>query len=183
MNNYSYGKRWRNGVVQTASRCKSWHFLCLITCTVLCAIVFRYQGKVHAMWQTTWQSRWMTLTQSPCRSRASRQQNVGKTCTSCSTSTPSSLIPLGFWRKAPQRTACQVVVSFQQSAPKNPPIIPNMLEPLRCILTSSTILFLKISFWLNFYISLPSSITFPYVLHFKHHVSEPSKVISSSFSR
>lgn len=67
-------------------------------------------------WRTTWQSRWTTLTPSQCQSKASRRQNVGRTCTSCSTSTPSSPIPLASWRKAPQRTAFQVGISFQQSA-------------------------------------------------------------------
>lgn len=66
-------------------------------------------------WQTTWQSRWTTQTPSQCQSRASHQQNVGRTCTSCSTSTPSSRIPLASWRKTPQRTAFQVGISFQQS--------------------------------------------------------------------
>lgn len=81
-----------------------------------CNVIFRCQGKAPVTWQTTWRSRWTTLTPSPCRSRASLRRNVGRTCTSCSTSTPSSPIPLGFWRKAPQRTACQVGISFQQPA-------------------------------------------------------------------
>lgn len=80
---------------------------------VLRPVTSRYRGKAPVTWQTTWRSRWTTLTPSPCRSRASHQQNAGRTCTSCSISTPSSLIPLGFWRKAPQRTACQVGVSSQ----------------------------------------------------------------------
>lgn len=66
-------------------------------------------------WQTTWQSRWTIQTPSQCRSRVSHQQNVGRTCTSCLTSTPSSQIPLASWRKTPQRTAFQVGISFQQS--------------------------------------------------------------------
>lgn len=65
------------------------------------------------MWQTTWQSRWTTPTPSRCQSRASHQQNVGRTCTSCSTSTPSSQIPPASWRKTPQRTAFQVGTTFQ----------------------------------------------------------------------
>lgn len=84
--------------------------------SLLHTINSRYRGKAPVTWRTTWRSRWTTLTPSPCRSRASHQQNAGRTCTNCSISTPSSLIPLGFWRKAPQRTACQVGVSFQQPA-------------------------------------------------------------------
>lgn len=67
-------------------------------------------------WPTTWRSRWMTRTPSQCQSRASHQQNVGRTCTSCSTSTPSSPIPLASWRKAPRRTAFQVEKSFQHTS-------------------------------------------------------------------
>lgn len=73
--------------------------------SLLHTITSRYRGKAPVTWRTTWRSRWTTLTPSPCRNRASHQQNAGRTCTSCSISTPSSLIPLGFWRKAPQRTA------------------------------------------------------------------------------
>lgn len=65
-------------------------------------------------WRTTWRSRWTTQTPSRCQSRASHRQNVGRTCTSCSTSTPSSLIPPASWRKAPQRTVSQVGVCLQQ---------------------------------------------------------------------
>lgn len=98
-----------------ARRCSACHIKWL---SLLHIITSRYRGKAPVTWQTTWRSRWTTLTPSPCRSRASHQQNAGRTCTSCSISTPSSLIPPGFWRKAPQRTACQVRVSFQQPASK-----------------------------------------------------------------
>lgn len=103
---------------------------------MLCNVVFRCRGKAPVTWQTTWRSRWTTLTPSLCRSRASHQQNVGRTCTSCSTSTPSSPIPLGFWRKAPQRTACQVGIGFQQPASSSyPTLIPNILSALFCSFT------------------------------------------------
>lgn len=69
---------------------------------------FRCRGKAPATWPTTWPSKWTTRTPSPCRSRASRRRSAGRTCTSCSTSTPSSPIPPGFWRRAPPRTAWQV---------------------------------------------------------------------------
>lgn len=85
----------------------------IVTLSLLHTITSRYRGKAPVTWRTTWQSRWTTLTPSLFQSRASHQQNAGRTCTSCSISTPSSLIPPGFWRKAPQRTACQVRASIQ----------------------------------------------------------------------
>lgn len=74
------------------------------------SVVFRCRGRALVTWPTTWPSRWTTRTPSRCRSRASRRQSVGRTCTSCSTSTPSSPTPPASWRRAPQRTVCQVGV-------------------------------------------------------------------------
>ena len=81
--------------------------------------IFRCQEKVPVTWQITWPSRWMTLTPSQCRSRVSHRQNVGRICTSCSTSTLSSPIPLESLRKAHQRIASQVGLSFSSQPESN----------------------------------------------------------------
>lgn len=107
--------------------------------------IFRCQEKVLVTWQITWPSRWMTLTPSQCQSRASHRQNVGRTCTSCSTSTLSSPIPLESWRKAHQRTASQVGLSFSSQPASNSYRLSHPCISFLLYLTFNTILPLIIS--------------------------------------
>lgn len=109
--------------------------------------IFRCQEKVLVTWQITWPSRWMTLTPSQCQSRASHRQNVGRTCTSCSTSTLSSPIPLESWRKAHQRTASQVGLSFSSQPASNSYRLSHPCISFLLYLTFNTILPLIISLW------------------------------------